>query len=470
MAKNPKQPIVTKKHLARQERERRQQRIIIISAIVVAVLIVGVLLFGFINERYLKAQQPVAVVNGDSITTERFQARVRYIRQQLINQAANAYQIAQLFGDNPDTQANFVSQISSIQSQMDPTTVGRQTLDQLIDEALIQQEAEQRGITVTDEELQQRIQNEFGFYPDGTPTPTPTHEPLATSTLSPLQLTLLPPTETPFPTLEITPTAVVTQSAEITFTATPTATATATLEPTITPTRAPTLTPTPYTRQLFEEQYQQTIDNFESNINFSERDLRDLIRNAILREKVQDAVLAELGVERVQEQVWARHILVPDEALAQVVLERLDAGEDWSALAAEYSTDTSNKDQGGDLGWFARGAMVPEFEDAAFSLGIGEISQPVQTSFGYHIIQVLGHEERPLSDAEYENLRQQRFSEWLQNLRDASDIQERDYWQDRVPVEPAFPIELIQYVQQFQQSQAAPVVPTLPAALPTSEQ
>jgi peptidyl-prolyl cis-trans isomerase D len=459
MAKNPKQPIVTKKHLARQERERRQQRIIIICAVVVVVLIVGVLLYGFINERFLKAQQPVAVVNGDSITTNEFQSRVRYNRQDLIGRAINAYQIAQLFGDSPETQANFVSQISTIQNQLDPLTVGRQTLDQQIDETLIQQEAEQRGITVSEEELDQRIQNEFGFYSEGTPTPTPTREPDPTSTFSPLQLTLLPPTETPFPTLVITPTA------------TPTATATSTLVPTITPTRAPTLTPTPYTRQLFEEQYQQTVDNLKTNINFNERDLRNLVRGTILREKVQEAVLAELGVERTQEQVWARHILVPDEALANVVLERLNAGEDWSALAAEYSTDTSNKDQGGDLGWFVRGRMVPEFEDAAFSLEVGEISQPVQTSFGYHIIQVLGHEQRPLSDSEYENQRQQRFAEWLQNLRDESDIVERDTWQDRVPEEPAFPIELIQYVQQFQNQAVQTVTPpTQPAVPPTAEQ
>lgn len=456
MAKNPKQPLQTKKHLARIERERRQQRMIIIGVIVVAVLVVGVLLYGILNERYFKAQQPVAVVNGERISTREFQALVRYNRQQLINRAINAYQIAQLFGDSPETAASFVSQISSVQSQLDSTIVGRQTLDDLINKVLIRQEAAKRGITVSKEEVDKEIEAQFNFFPNGTPTPSPTTEPLPTSTLSPLQLTLVPPTPTELPTQVITPTA------------TPTQTATATVAPTITPTRAPTATATPYTRQLFDENYQQTVKNLSDNINFTEKDLRQLIEDELLRRKLQEAVLAELGVERTQEQVWARHILVPDQAMATVVLERLNNGEDWSALAKELSTDESNKDRGGDLGWFGRGMMVKEFEDAAFSLQVGEISQPVQTSFGWHIIQVLGHENRPLSSSEYENLRNQKFSEWLQQIRDSATIEEKDYWQDRVPTEPAFPVELAQYVQDYQRQAAQPTAIPTPVTLPTS--
>lgn len=456
MAKNPKQPLQTKKHLARIERERRQQRMIIIGVIVVAVLVVSVLLYGVLNERVLKAQQPVAVVNGEKITTREFQAMVRFNRQQLINRALNAYQIAQLFGDSPETAASFVSQISSVQSQLTSTIVGRQTLDELIEKVLIRQEAAKRGITVSEEEIDREIEAQFNFFPNGTPTPSPTLVPLPTSTLSPLQLTLIPPTPTALPTQVITPTA------------TPTQTATATVAPTITPTRAPTATATPYTRQLFDENYQQTVKNLTENLSFSEKDLRQLIKDQLLRQKLQDAVLAELGVEQTQEQVWARHILVPDQAMANVVLERLNNGEDWSALAAELSTDESNKNRGGDLGWFGRGMMVKEFEDAAFSLQVGEISQPVQTSFGWHIIQVLGHENRPLSSGEYENLRNQKFTEWLQQIRDNATIEEEDYWQDRVPSDPAFPQELAQFVQDYQRQAAqATAVPT-PLTLPTS--
>lgn len=99
----------------------------------------------------------------------------------------------------------------------------------------------------------------------------------------------------------------------------------------------------------------------------------------------------------VTEQVWAQLIMVDTEDEAIQVLDRLGKGEDWNKIAAEVSTDTNTADIGGDLGWFGRGVMVKEFEDAAFSLKVGEISQPVKTYFGYAIIRVLGHEFRSVN-------------------------------------------------------------------------
>ena len=83
--------------------------------------------------------------------------------------------------------------------------------------------------------------------------------------------------------------------------------------------------------------------------------------------------------------IRASHILVDKQSQALQVLEELKAGRGFEELARKYSTCPSAK-RGGDLGFFGRGQMVKEFERAAFALRVGEVSSPVKTQFGYHII------------------------------------------------------------------------------------
>lgn len=147
---------------------------------------------------------------------------------------------------------------------------------------------------------------------------------------------------------------------------------------------------------------------------YTEPEFREALQNSIITNRVRDSVIAELG--QAVEHVHARHILVSTEAEAQSVLDRLAAGEDFSALAAELSLDQMTRDFGGDLGWFIREELLDEkLADAAFALGEGEISQPIATRLGYHILQTIEKEERVIEPERMPLLVQTIFNRWLEN-------------------------------------------------------
>jgi len=170
------------------------------------------------------------------------------------------------------------------------------------------------------------------------------------------------------------------------------------------------------------------------DIGLTEAQYRQLFETGLLRQKLIDAVTAD--IPREEEQVWARHILVADEETANQVIERLNNGEDFGALAAELSVDTGSGANGGDLGWFGKGQMVPEFEEVAFSLADGEISEPVESQFGFHIIQTLGHATVPMSAAAYDQAKQTEFNDFIAKLREEAEITISDFWVERVPTSP----------------------------------
>ncbi|RXI99883.1 foldase [Anaerobacillus alkaliphilus] len=122
-------------------------------------------------------------------------------------------------------------------------------------------------------------------------------------------------------------------------------------------------------------------------------DFRNLVMQHLVVQKVasEGAVVTEEEVRAEYEagrELEASHILVQDLETAEEILAKLNQGEDFAELAQEYSIDPGSGAAGGSLGSFERGRMVPEFEQAAFSLAVGEISDPVQSDFGYHIIKV----------------------------------------------------------------------------------
>lgn len=148
-------------------------------------------------------------------------------------------------------------------------------------------------------------------------------------------------------------------------------------------------------------------------------------------------------------EVHARHILLPDEAAAKAALERVKKGEDFAKVATELSKDPGS--EGGDLGWFTKERMVPEFSAAAFKMEPGQISDPIKTQFGWHIIRV--EEKRVKSFPPFDQVKEQAGkyvqqkaqSEVVTDLRKSAKI-------ERFDAEPAAP--------------AAPAAPGTPEATP----
>lgn len=133
------------------------------------------------------------------------------------------------------------------------------------------------------------------------------------------------------------------------------------------------------------------------------------------------------------EQVHASHILLETEEEANEILAQLNEGADFAELAKEHSKDPGSAQNGGDLGFFGRGEMVPEFEEAAFSLEVGEMSGVVESEHGYHIIKVTDKKEAKeyTLEEKREEIREQLFAQklnaqvpaWLNELKQNAEIE-----------------------------------------------
>ncbi len=123
------------------------------------------------------------------------------------------------------------------------------------------------------------------------------------------------------------------------------------------------------------------------------RALRDTYFDTKIKGGVTDADAktfydGQVAQMKPEEEVKSRHILVESEDQAKELREKIAHGGNFAQLAKEHSKDPGSKDEGGELGYFSRGQMVPQFEEAAFKLQKGDLSEPVQTQFGWHLIQV----------------------------------------------------------------------------------
>jgi foldase protein PrsA len=179
----------------------------------------------------------------------------------------------------------------------------------------------------------------------------------------------------------------------------------------------------------------ESLEQQAAQSGIAPQDLKPFVRGIVLDQSLGDALTEDLDVpaEDLQglyqqnlaeyDQVRSRHILVPDEAVAREILGNVQADRSrFAPLAAQFSTDTSNKDNGGELGLAGRGQFVPEFEEAVFGAEPGEIVL-VETQFGWHVVEVLERKTTSLAEATPElrraalqNERQTRVQEVLQEI------------------------------------------------------
>jgi peptidyl-prolyl cis-trans isomerase D len=438
-----KKPVLHKKHVARLQREKQQSRIILFTFIGILTAVVLLLIYGYLDMNYLQLERPVAKVGDAEIIAKQFEARVRLQRQQLLNQYSQFSQYAQ-FG------IDVTSQLKQIETSLNtPLDIGQTVLDQMIKEELIRQESKKRGITISEAELNEITQGAFGYYPDGSPTPsiTPTQFTMPDAPAEAFKIVTMTPV--PSATPEITATSelaaliatLTTGTPAATATGAPSATPTATIEPTATPTAGPTSTATPtataYTLEGYQTQVNDSTERLKK-LGFGKDIYKSFFENQIYERKLKEVITAD--VPRSEKQVWARHILVKDETLAVSIIERLKNGEDFATLAKELSDDKGSAVNGGDLGWFGSGAMVPEFETAAFALEKpGDFTlTPVQSQFGYHIIQLIAKQDRPLTPEQYDAAKTKVFTEWLTSARKEYGVETFDLWKQHVPSDPNF--------------------------------
>ncbi|MGM9927449.1 MAG: peptidylprolyl isomerase [Bacillus sp. (in: firmicutes)] len=171
-----------------------------------------------------------------------------------------------------------------------------------------------------------------------------------------------------------------------------------------------------------------TLDEFKEQIaNYQKIEKLLAPQIEITEEEMEEYFEENKDSYDTAEQVEASHILLEDKETAQKVLDLLNDGGDWDELAAEYSTDTSNAEDGGDLGYFASGDMVEEFEKAAWALDVDEISDIVETDYGFHIIKVTGKKEaeeavfedykEEIEEALFDEEVNSLYSTWLEELK-----------------------------------------------------
>lgn len=400
---------------SRAEREALLQRRVIrgsiIAAIALALLVAGAL----VVEQLIIPNQTVAQVNGEPISVAEFRQAYLFERNRLLLQL-NQVESAGIDMQQLAQQEPYRTWINEANV---PDQLGLRVINDLVDERLLAADAASRGVAVDDAAIQSAVEAFFGF------------DPTAVALIG-MEATATPePTITPTPFVSPTPTA------------TPQPTPTPDPDATAAPTGTPTITPQPTVIEPTQSA-DEVRDSFEQN----QQDYRGYFDRAGVSSETYDKFFAHNALENLlgkallpddEPLIYAdvRHILVDDEEKAIAALAALQAGESFAALASAISTDSGSGIRGGELGESFIGNYVRPFREAIESAEIGALVGPVESEFGFHILQVRHKEERSGADqdSQRERARQTELNDLQEQLREANSgsIEIYDSWLDYMP-------------------------------------
>ena len=323
---------MSRKQMSRLERETRMNRILFAGAAAVVLLVVAVLGYGYLSERVIKPRQPVAIVNGTPIRAGDLENRLFYLE--------------------------LVQELSGSETLLDP----RQALEQMAREQFIFQESDRLGLSVTEEEIDQTVEQALGFDRDAASSAAVTD------------------------TQSVTLTEGLTSAIDL----------------------------APMTAAEYDEQYEFFVDQVLNPSGVGVEGYRDMIEVYLLEGQLQTHIAADVSTA---EHATLRYFGFPDEESATTVVERLEGGEEWETVAEELEADETGTVFASEVEWKTETYLSWQFGvDIAtmlFETPVGEPTEPLLGTTGrYYVIEVLAREERLLDEVLLSLEQDRLFYEW----------------------------------------------------------
>lgn len=407
----------SRKEVLRAQKQAEQLRVVKIAAAAVGLILLLVLIVAVVNEFFIMPNRSVATVNGEPISLQEWQERVEYERAQRIMTLEN--QLESFNGDVGLVQ-QFSGQTIVELINENAEGLGEAVLDRLIEEEVMRQAAEQRGLLPTQEDVQERIAENFNYFGGQSPPPSPE------------------PTETVVPTPSLTP--IPAEGEEPPAEAPPVEEL---------PTSAPLPTPTPVSAESFQQEFDAMIADY-NELGVSEETYRSVVENQIITDRLMDALGQEEDLPTEDLHASLYFMAFTDEAEANQALDRIEASDYltvWNEIRSnppDPTAEDGSTASASEVLWRTRDSYEASFgaeaTDFIFNSPLGTPSE-ILTITGtdgepvYLIVQVSGRENRELIASEFEARKQQLLVDFLDaQIGDGVEISE--LWRSRMPTSP----------------------------------